>query len=346
MSGRFALAGLLFVSATLAGCALVDEDMSDCGKDHTLNYSLQLVTNMSTQLQTELSLAADISVSTALQAYLKDVFTDFAHDVDLSFYDVAADSVRLHHEYHIMDARESSYTLYIPVRDYMHLAVANITVDSSIRIEDDGFCHSARLHQAVADTLDPHTTGIFTARLPMHIKEGEDQQFDVSLYMANCAEALVLDTLGSRIKDLRVYATGFATDFDMADSTYSFNSSPVFRTTHMVPEEGTGTEVCYACVNFPSHVPEPQTRLIIQTPDPDVEESPDKAMWWFLVYATTHDGAVTRNELGVRKPITPGQLRIIKVHVFDDGSIDTEDHSVVVNVTLDWTPGMEHEIVM
>ena len=334
------------MSAVPSGCSLVDEDMSDCGTDHTLDYSLQLVTNMSAQLQTELSLAADISVSTALQTYLQNVFTDFAHDVDLSFYDVHADSARLHHEYHIMDARESSYTLYIPVRNYMHLAVANITGDSSVSLEDDGLCHTARLHQAEADTLNPHTTGFFTARLPMDIQEGIDQQFDVSLYMANCAEALVLDTLGSHIKDLKVYATGFATDFNLADSTYRFESAPIFRTSRVVPEEDAGTELCYACINFPSRMPEPQTKLVIQTPDPDVEESLDQAMWYFHVNATTQDGKVTRNELGVRRPITPGQLRIIKVRVYDNGTVETDDHTVAVNVTLDWVPGMEHEVIL
>ena len=106
------------------GCSLLDENLEDCEKDHLLNYELRLVTNMSTeintQLETDISTDVELAAAAALRNYLKNIFTDFAHDVDLSFYDVVEDSVRLHHEAHIMDANQSSYTLYIPVHRYMH----------------------------------------------------------------------------------------------------------------------------------------------------------------------------------------------------------------------------------
>ena len=203
-----ALSALLFT-----GCVLVDQDMSDCETDYTLDYELRLVTNMTTELQTQLSMAADVNVSSALQKYMSGIFTDYAHDVNLSFYDVYGDSTRLHNERHIMDANQSSYTLFIPVRKYMHIAIANIEDNHEVGLEKDEICHTSRLFQPIRDTVESHSTGVFTARLPMDIKEGEDQQFDVKLYMANCATALVLDTLGSHIKDIDVYATGFATGF-------------------------------------------------------------------------------------------------------------------------------------
>ena len=81
---------------------------------------------MTTELQTQLSMAADVNVSSALRQYMSGIFTDYAHDVNLSFYDVYGDSTRLHNERHIMDANQSSYTLFIPVRKYMHIAIANI----------------------------------------------------------------------------------------------------------------------------------------------------------------------------------------------------------------------------
>ena len=216
------IAFLFLVGATLAGCTLVDEDLRDCETDYTMDYQLRLVTNMTAELKTQLSMEADVSVATALEAYLKDVFTDKAHDVDLSFYDVTGDSLRLHHEKHIMDASQSSYTLYIPVHEYMHVCVANLDQNGSLSLTSDERCHTASLHQQVADTVPPHTKGIFTARLPMNVLEGVDQHFDVRMYMANCASALVLDTLGCNLKDIQVYACGFATDFDIADSLYRF----------------------------------------------------------------------------------------------------------------------------
>ena len=126
---------LLAAAAIFSGCSLVDEDLSDCVTDSHLDYTLTLVTNVSTeistQLETEISTELELSAALSIREYLKNIFTDYAHDVDLSFYDVVGDSVRLHHEEHIMDANQSSYTLHIPVHRYMHTALANIVGDLS-----------------------------------------------------------------------------------------------------------------------------------------------------------------------------------------------------------------------
>ena len=111
---------------TLLACSSIDEDLSDCGSDYELNYELRLVTNMTTELQTQLTTQTDVNIAQALRTHLQNIFTDFAHDVDLSFYDTQGDSLRLHHDEHIMDANQASYTLYLPMRQYMHLAAANV----------------------------------------------------------------------------------------------------------------------------------------------------------------------------------------------------------------------------
>ncbi|MBQ3821115.1 MAG: hypothetical protein II809_06595, partial [Bacteroidales bacterium] len=69
------------------GCCLVDEDLSDCDKELGIDYELRLVTNMKIEMDTVLDAEADRYVYDALKEYLKDIFSDFAHDVDLSFYD-------------------------------------------------------------------------------------------------------------------------------------------------------------------------------------------------------------------------------------------------------------------
>lgn len=242
----------VLMAAIFSGCSLVDEDMSDCGTDYILDYELTLVTNVSTEISTELetTLSTDLELSAALaiREYLKNIFTDYAHDVDLSFYDVAEDSVRLHHEEHIMDANQSSYTLYIPVRRYMHTAIANITENSVVQVVDGDYCHREKLRQIARDTLSSHTTGLFSARQFMDIREGEDQHFDVRLYMANSATAILIDTTGSNIRDLKVFSTGFATEFSVRDSLYHFKSAPVFRMDSLPLSEKGGC--CFASVHF------------------------------------------------------------------------------------------------
>lgn len=329
--------------AALPGCRWVDEDLSDCETDYQLDYELKLVTNMTTELETQLTLEADVAARTSLRDYLGDIFIDFAHDVDLSFYDVEGDSVRLHHEAHIMDASESSYTLYIPVRRYMHTAVANVLRNQAVSLKEDERCHDASLVQAVGDTLNPHKNGLFTARLPMDIREGEDQQFNVNLYMANCASALVLDTLGSGVKDIRVYVSGFATDFNICDSLYHFDYTPIIRTDKLPLEDS--DELCFAAAHFPSR-DLPQTRTIVETEDPFVSEGASEPLWTVRVYSYLKGGSITECILGVTQPLLPGGLRVIKAKVYSNGSLVPGDTTVGVNVTLDWEPGLSHDVIL
>ena len=93
------------MGAALAGCSMIDEDQSDCGKEAKIDYELRLITNMSIEIETQLDEINDKDVIEALREYLKNIFTDFAHDVDLSFYDTQGDSARLYHDQHVMDAK-------------------------------------------------------------------------------------------------------------------------------------------------------------------------------------------------------------------------------------------------
>lgn len=329
------------LTAVLTGCCWVDEDLSECETTYNIGYELRLVTNMTTELQTQLGMAADVQVASALETYLKDVFTDYAHDVDLSFYDVLGDSLRLHHESHIMDASQSSYSLFIPVRKYMHVALANNSQVPQLQLLSDDKCHTAILQQVVKDTVDTYKRAVFTARLPMDIQEGEDQQFDVKLYTTSCAHALVLDTLGSHITDMKVFASGFATGFSLADSTYLFSYTPMVRADKVETEGTPGKPLCYAAVTFPSRSVS-DTKVII--PDDDwVSDVADESLWYYTVYTTLPDGSVTKTVLGVKIPICPGQLKIIKCTVTEDGAVNPEAPWVGMSVTLKWNerPGWE-----
>lgn len=317
----------------LAACSLVDEDLTACEAEYQLTYDLQLVTNITTELETELSLDTEVAVATALKAYLNNIFTDRAHDVDLSFYDTEGDLPRLYHERHIMDANQTSYTLHIPVHRYLHLGLANLDGNEVLTLEDSDTGAGSHLQQHIADTLPTHKRGVFSARSHMDIKEGEDQQFQVNLYMANCAASLVLDTLGSNVKDIRVYAAGFATAFDVADSVYRFQHTPVIKADKMVVSEP-GSEVCFATVNFPSRGPVTKA------------DENEETYWEFRVYCTVPNGTITETKLSVRRPLLPSTLDILKAKVYGNGALEPEDQTVGVDVSIDWRPGMDHEIDM
>lgn len=335
----------VLLAAAFTGCSLVDEDQSDCGTNYNLDYTLTLVTNISTEISTELettvSTELELSAALAIREYLKNVFTDYAHDVDLSFYDVLGDSLRLHHEEHIMDGNQSSYTLHIPIHHYMHTALANILDNSQVEVQDGERCHYEKLHQVVGDTLSSHTTGLFTARLPMHIQEGVSQNFNVHLYMANAATAIVIDTVGSHIRDLKMYTTGFATDFSVCDSLYFFNSTPVFRMDKLPLDQAGG--YCFAAVHFPSRNPA-DTKVIIDSDDPFVTPDAEFPLWNLKAYVTLPDGTVTETVLGVTQALQAGELRVIKVKALENGAVQPGDPTVGVSVTLDWGSGMEHHV--
>lgn len=329
--------------AAFPACRLVDEDVSGCNDNYSLNYELQLVTNLRTEIQTVLDLEADLQVATALQEYLSEIFTDFAHDVDLSFYDTEEPMTRLEHFGVVMDASQSSYTLFLPGRSYTHLCAANLEAEQFVALEGGERCSTARLVQLseVKDTVSAHTTGIFTARLHMDVISGTDQRFDIGLYMVNSATALILDLADAPdVKDIKVFLSGFADGFNIADSTYTFNTKQVVRTQLLPPALGS-TERCYASVHFPSRdVEEPSTKMVIDIEDPDQDKRSDEILWQWEVYVTLSDGSVTKTILGSYNPLHPAKLKAVKGIVHADGGVTTNDHTVGASIMLDWHEGM------
>ncbi len=333
----------------LTACSTIDDDLSNCpavptppaGTTFTVGYDLTLVTNLTTELSTELTTVTDVNVASALRSHLSSVFTDYAHDVNLSFYDTEGDSVLLQQDRHEMEANQASYSLNLPMRHYMHIAVANIDIDPTVSLASDRYCHTSSLQQAAADTVPSHVTGIFTARMPMEVLEGVDQQFNVHLYMANCAAALVVDTLGSGIRELKVFTTGFATGMNIADSVYVYPTrSPIVRTT-LVDSEAPGT-MTFSSVSFPSRDFRP-SRTVIETTDPFEAATAAESLWEFRVYAKLADGSTTESVLHIATPLRAGQMRVVKARTSDDGAVRSTDPQVSVSITTQWSEGGHYE---
>jgi len=320
---------LLSACWLMAGCSVIDDDLSDCNQEEEfkIDYQLRLITNITTELETQLTTITEVGVADALREHLKDIFSDKAHDIDLSFYDTEGDMIRLQHKRDIIDANQTSYTLTLPMQEYMHLAVANIAENHVVGLSNDENCHTSMLQQTDDSPIASHTTGLFTARLPMEVLSGVSQTFNVKLYMANSAVALVLDTKGHAYSDMKVYATGFAKEFMIEDSTYVFPEKEVLVRADKVE---TGNDLlCFCSVNFPSHNPD--------------EVGADEPLWQLRVYVTMPDGNITETIIDVKEQLKAGELKIIKGELDDEGAVRPYDSTVGVSVTLDWNSGGEYD---
>lgn len=329
---------MLLITTCFSACCSIDDDLSDCGepeKDLKLEYQLRLVTNMTTELETQLTTITETKVAGALRTHLENIFSDFAHDVDLSFYDTEGKMERLQHDQHIMDANQSSYTLTLPMRRYMHLAVANIVDNAVVGLVNDQQGVTSMLEQtspAISNgngILPSHTTGLFTARQPMEVLEGVNQTFHVRLYMANSAAALVINPKGLDYTDLKVYTTGFANEFLIKDSTYVYENTSTMILAQ--PVDSGNDLLCFCSVNFPSRdAVQASTRSRAET---------GATLWQFKVYLTKQDGSITETVLNIEEPLKAGDLKIIKGEFDGDGAVRPYDSTVGVSVTLDWNKG-------
>ena len=336
---RFLLLVTCF-SCAFTSCSVIDDDLSDCGFE--VRYELKLETTIQTklqlQLQTDQTLRSNLQLTNSLRRHLESIFRDHADDVDLSFYDVQGDSTRLEHDQHDMNGKEQHYTLNIPRRHYMHLATANVKQELGVEAFEAQNCHKAHLSHLRPDTVPSHTTGLFTARHDMDIKDSVNQTFNVQLYMANAATVLVVDTLGSGVRDIKVFATGFASGFNMADSTYTFAANPaIVRATPIEVDDR--QYACYSTVNFPS-----RDRIIIPVGAPRRASSDDvaDALWEYHLYITTASGSVTRSVLRSSQPLHAEQVLIVHVKMEPNGQPDPVDPTVGVNVTLNWNDGGQY----
>jgi len=332
---------LLSVLWLTAGCNVIDDDLSDCGpaeEKYELDYELKLVTNMTTELKTQLRTDLELNVKGALETHLSGIFTDKAHDVDLSFYDTEGTKEVLNHVTDVIDANQTTYDLTLPMRQYLHLAVANIAKNPVVGLTDEKYSYSSKLQQSAPTVSDgfsagvvaSHNTGLFTARQPMEVLEGVSQTFNVHLYMANSAATLVLNPNGQTFTDIKVYATGFAEAFQISDSTYVYpKTSPLIKAEKVMTDEN--GLLCYCSVNFPSRDAAPASARRRAGENP--------SLWQFKVYLTKPDGKVTETVLDIEEPLKAGDLKIIKGELDAEGAVRPYDSTVGVSVQINWNDG-------
>lgn len=300
---------MLATAATLSSC--IDEDMSDCGKDYQIQYSLQLHTQLNTTIDADLNIATEQGIASNLKQALGTIFTDHAKDNDLSFF---TGETLSHHEANQMDANSVSYTIFLPRNTYTNLALANTAEASHVSIAGADKLSTLALTQEKTDTIDSHNIGLFSARL--NIKEDDfDQNLKTTLYMANCASAVVIDKNNLQADEIFGFVKGMADEFIVKDSIYHYDNGTVVRAKQVTE---TNNHAALYAVSFPGAG---EFHVIVKM-----------------------NGKYTENVLSFPSPLKAGELRIAKVTLHSDGSFESNTQSVGVSVKLDWKPGGQHDI--
>ena len=151
----------MMLAATVSVTSCIDEDLSKCGSDYKIVYKMNLRTNMKTEIDQTLTTPEEQLYAETLKKSMTNVFSDYAHDNDLSFF---VNGTIFHHEQNKMQANTASYTIYLKRQDYRHLALANTGDEKLIEIKNGEHAKALALEQIAADTIDSHRYGIFTAR--------------------------------------------------------------------------------------------------------------------------------------------------------------------------------------
>lgn len=310
-----------FLSLSLVSC--IDEDLSRCGVNYSVDYVVHQQTDLQAEVAAVLSSPQEQEAAEAVETALGGVFTNLAHDLDLSFY---ANHNQAYHERNIIDASSASFTFYLQQADYRHLTLANVTDEPAVTLEGTDSDLSLSVSSMAGDTLPTHSRPLFSGRLDMPL-EGREASFRSDLYMLNSAVAVVLAEPAGKQIAVSGCVSGMASSFAVNDSVYAYSPQAVTRMEQTQPQ---GYRMLYA------------TTL----PSPDnAQGNPDDGIWQVKVYVTM-DGKITENVLHVGEPLPAGKVKIIKGVIKDDGSVSTESPEVGVSVTLDWKPGGDHDVEM
>ena len=319
LKGASCLFAFLSLSLSLASC--IDEDLSRCGVNYSVDYVVHQQTDLQAEVAAVLSSPQEQEAAEAVETALGGVFTDLAHDLDLSFY---ANHNQAYHERNIIDASSASFTFYLQQADYRHLTLANVTDEPVVTLEGTDSDLSLSVSSMAGDTLSSHSRPLFSGRLDMPL-EGREASFRSDLYMLNSAVAVVLAEPAGKQAAVSGCVSGMASSFAVNDSVYAYSPQAVTRMEQTQPQ---GYRVLYA------------TTL----PSPDnAPGNPDDGIWQVKVYVTI-DGKVTESVLHVGEPLRAGTVEIIKGVIKEDGSVSTESPEVGVSVTLDWKPGGDHDV--
>jgi hypothetical protein len=90
-----------------------------------------------------------------------------------------------------------------------------------------------------------------------------------------------------------------------------------------------------------------KTRTVIETTEPFIAQPGDEVLWEFRVYVPSPNSTRQETEttytvtnLLIKEALNPGQLKIVKARVDENGVIIPASPEVGTSVTLDWKEGL------
>ena len=344
---------LLAMALLPVSCSTIDDDLDDCFIDLQAEYELRLVTNENLELARVLSDRPGIA--DALRQHLSGVFSDQGRDLNLSFY---LNGTRSHQQTESMNnASTHRVSMTLEIEDYEHLAIANVQNNGVVTLEGDNTLQTSILKSQTSNQeIASQSTGIFTGRRSFPNMTWGAYPYHMPLYMANCAAAIVLDPRTAKFTDVKIFTKGFATSFNVADSTYQYDNSPLVRAERVAMPDTTRW-LAFSAVSYPSKEPNAlarqnssplgetegglssSTRSRVDTDQPFSYADSGQDLWQYECYVTLSDATITKTTLTIRHPLRGGQLKVLRAYIDDQGVIRLYDTTVGVDVDLKWNSG-------
>lgn len=265
-------------------------------------------------------------------------------NLNMHFYD--SDSKSLTYHKHVereeMPA-DNVYAISLPMNDYHHFAIANISGASSVKNSDlvveSGSYKLA--YESAADTVSSHGSELYVGRKQFTIA---DRNQYVEVVLTPCISKTRLHlSYGTNpvvaVDHVEGYVNKTATGFLCRDSVYEYDRPVVVQMNETGKDEN-GLAL-FEAMSFPSKdKPDSQASIWEQS------ESDENSIWNTDVYITIGN-KITRNTINLSEPLPAGECVDIYGVVRDDGSIDIGHNlQATVAVTIDWKPGGSIDVEM
>ena len=313
---RGVVAGIFFaLLSLLSGC--IDDNLSDCN-NFTVRYKIEL--------------------SAHAQA-----FSGEMENLNMHFYD--GNKALAHHEYVEREQMPANniYAISLPMNDYHHFAIANISPASSVNasdltIQSDQY---KLAYEEDADTVASHASELYVGRAQFTIAD-KNQFIEVVLTPCISMTRLHLDYetgIAPSIGRIDGYVNKTATGFHCKDSIYK-HDRPVVVQMNQAGEDENGLTL-FQALSFPSKGVGPAG-----APTVDRSITEENSIWNTDVYVTIGN-KITRNTIHIAEPLSAGECVDIYGVVRGDGSIEIgQNLQATVAITLDWKPGGNIDVDM
>lgn len=302
----------------LLSSSCIDDNMSDCN-NFTVRYRIEL----STQSQG---------------------FSGRMDNLNMHFYDGSkALTYHKHVEREEMPS-DNIYSITLPMNDYHHFAIANISDGSSVKaselvVESDRY---KLAYESAADTVPSHGSELYVGRKQFTI--ADRNQF-VEVVLTPCISKTRLHlSYGTdpviAVDQVDGYVNKTASGFLCRDSVYEYDRPVVVQMNETGKDEN-GLAL-FEAMSFPSR----DVAVDGQSSRWEQSEAAENSIWNTDVYVTIGN-KITRNTIHLSQPLPAGECVDIYGVVRDDGSIDI-GHNIqaTVAVTIDWKPGGDIDVDM